>query len=133
MATIVQRREPAETMSTRELIGDILGKASLLVQKGAELARAEIRADLESYLAMVKGGAIAVVCVLMGVNALLMALVLGLAVWIPAWLAALIIAAVLLVFGAVIGYISWRRRVMPLAVTLKTLKEGVQWTQERLA
>jgi hypothetical protein len=133
MATIGQRREVAEVLSTRELIGDILGKASLLVRKEAELARAEIRADLEAYRAMVKVAAIAAACVLMGLNALFMAVVLGLAVWIPGWLAALIIAAVLLVLGAVMGAISWRRRVMPLAVTLKTLKEGVQWTQERLA
>ncbi|MGH7309634.1 MAG: phage holin family protein [Candidatus Rokuibacteriota bacterium] len=133
MATIVQRREPMQVLSTRELIGDIMGKAGLLVRKEAELARAEIRADLESYLATVKGFAIALVCALTGLSALVVALVLGLAVWIPGWSAALIIAAVLLALGALIGYLSWRRLIMPLAVTRRTLKEGMQWTTERLA
>jgi hypothetical protein len=133
MATIAQRREPMQALSTRELIADIMGKTSLLVRKEAELARAEIRADLESYLATVKGFAIALVCLLLGLNALLVALVLGLAGGIPGWAVALIIGAVLLVLGALIGYLSWKRLVMPLAVTRKTLKEGVQWTTERLA
>ena len=133
MATALRRGEPVEALSTRELIGEILGKASLLIKKEAELAKAEIKADLKSELAVVKGFAIALVCALMGLNTLLVALVLGLALWIPGWLAALITALVMLALGAVIGYISWTRRVMPLAVTRKTLKEDMQWAKERLA
>lgn len=133
MATTVLRGESVEALSTRELIGEIMGKASLLLRKEAELAKAEIKADLKSELAMVKGFAIALVCALLGVNALLVALVFGLAVWIPGWLAALITAGVMLALGAVIGYIGWTRRVMPLTVTRKTLKEDVQWAKERLA
>jgi Putative Actinobacterial Holin-X, holin superfamily III len=132
MATTV-RAEPVQAMSTRELIAEILGKASRLIKTEAELAKTEIKADLQSQLAMVKGLAIAMVCGLLALNMLLVALVLGLAPWIPGWLAALIIAGVLLALGAVIGYVGWTRRVIPLAVTRKTLKEGVQWAKERLA
>lgn len=133
MATTVDRAEPVQAMSTRELIGEILGKASLLIKTEAELAKAEIKADLQSQLAMVKGLAVAMVCGLLALNMLLVALVLGLATWIPGWLAALIIAGVLLALGAVIGYVGWTRRAIPLAVTRKTLREGVQWAKERLA
>ncbi len=133
MATRIPRGEPVQELSIRELIGAILGKASLLIKTETELAKAEIKADLQSQLAMVKGFAIAAVCGLLGLNMLLVALVLGLAVWIPAWMAALITAAVLLVLGAIIGYVGWTRLVTPLAVTRKTLKEDVQWAKERLA
>ena len=133
MATALRRGEPVEALSTRELIGEILGKASLLIKKEAELAKTEIKADLKSGLAMVKGFAIALVCALMGLNTLLVALVFGLAIWIPGWLAALIVAGVMLALGAIIGYIAWTRRVMPLRVTRRTLKEDVQWAKERLA
>jgi uncharacterized membrane protein YqjE len=133
MATRIQRGEPVQDLSTRDLIGSFLGKATLLIKTEAELAKAEIKADLQSHLAMVKNFAIALVCGLLALNMLLVALVFGLTVWMPGWLAALITAAVLLVLGAVIGYIGWSRRVTPLAVTRKTLKEDVQWAKERLA
>lgn len=132
METTLRRGDPVETLSTRDLIGEIMGKASLLFKKEAELAKAEIKADLRSELAVVKGFAIALVCALMGLNALLVALVFGLTVWIPGWLAALIIAGVGLALGALIGYASWARRVTPLTVTRKTLKEDVQWAKDRL-
>jgi Putative Actinobacterial Holin-X, holin superfamily III len=133
MATTVPRAEPVQAMSTRELIAEILGKASLLIKTEAELAKAEIKADLQSQLAVVKGLAVALVCGLLALNMLLVALVLGLTTWIAGWLAALLTAGVLLALGAVIGYIGWTRRVIPLAVTRKTLKEDVQWAKERLA
>lgn len=133
MAMTVRRREPVQALTTRELIGAIMGKASLLIKTEAELARAELKADLKSELAVAKGLAIALVCAVMGLNTLLVAVVLGLAVWMPAWLAAVITAAVMLALGAVIGYVSWTRRVMPLAVTRKTLREDVRWVKERLA
>jgi hypothetical protein len=133
MATSMLRDEPVEALSTRELIGEIMGKGSLLLRKEAELAKAEIAADLKSHLAMVKGLAAAAVCGLLGANALVVALVFGLTAWMPGWLAALIVAGVLLALAALIGYIGWRRRVIPLTVTRKTLKEDVQWAKQQLA
>lgn len=133
MATSMLRDEPVEALSTRELIGEIMGKGTLLLRKEAELAKAEIRADLKSHLAMAKGLAVAALFGLLGLNALVVALVFGLTAWMPGWLAALIIAGVLLVLAALIGYIGWRRRVIPLTVTRKTLKEDVQWAKQQLA
>ena len=125
--------EPVESLSTRELIGEIVGKGTLLLKKEAELAKTEITADLRSHLAMIKGLAVAGVCALMGVNALLVALVFGLTAWMPGWVAGLIVAGVMLALAAVIGYVGWTRRVMPLTVTRKTLKEDVRWAKEQLA
>lgn len=132
MATSMLHDEPVAALSTRELIGEIMGRGTLLLRKEAELARAEIAADLKSHLAMAKGLAIAAVCGLLGLNALVMALVFGLTAWIPGWLAALVVAGVLLVLAALIGYIGWSRRVMPLTVTRKMLKEDVRWAKQQL-
>jgi hypothetical protein len=136
MATVTRNGEfkRAQALSTRELIGEITGKAAALARKEAELARAEIRADLRSELAMAKGFGVALVAGLTALNMLLMALVFGLATRMPGWLAALIVGGVLLVIGAIVGYVSWTRRVTtPLALTRKTLKEDLQWAKERLA
>jgi hypothetical protein len=52
----------------------------------------------------------------------------------PGWLAALIVGGILLAIGAIVGYVSWTRRVTtPLALTRKTLKEDLRWAKERLA
>jgi hypothetical protein len=136
MATVTRNGEfkRPQALSTRELIGEITGKAALLARKEAELARAEIRADLRSELAMAKGFGVALVAGLTALNMLLMALVFGLATRMPGWLAALIVGGVLLAIGAIVGYVSWTRRVTtPLALTRKTLKEDLQWAKERLA
>lgn len=122
------------SLSVGELIRGITDKSTLLLKMEAELARAEIKADLKSELTMAKGLAVAAVAALMGLNLLLVALVLALATRMPGWLAAVGVAVVMLLIGAVVGYFGWRRRVTsPLALTRKTLKEDVQWAKERLA
>ncbi len=127
--------DPAtQSLSTRQLLAQLVETVSLLVTKEVELARAEIRADLKAELSMVTllvaGGVVAV----FGVNMLLVAVVFALAVWLPGWLAALAVAALLLVIGGVLALVGWQQRVsVPLAVTRKVVKEDVQWAKERLA
>ena len=124
----------ARTLSTRELIGEITEKVTLLARKEVELAKTEIKADLEAELSTAKGLGVAALGVVLGLNMLLVALVLALATYMPAWLAALLLGSALLVIGGIVGYVSWTRRVTkPLAVTRKTLKEDMQWAKERLA
>ena len=121
-------------LSTRELIVEITEKVTLLARKEVELAKTEIKADLEAELSTAKGLGVAALGVVLGLNMLLVALVLALATYIPAWLAALLLGGALLLIGGIVGYVSWTRRVTkPLAVTRKTLKEDVQWAKERLA
>jgi hypothetical protein len=129
-----QREANARELSNRALLGEITGKASLLARKEIELAKAEIRADLQSQLGTVKAFGVAAVAALLGVNLLLVAGVLALGLKIAAWLAALIVGGALLVIAAIVGYVGWKRMVTnPLALTRQTLKEDVQWMKERLA
>jgi Putative Actinobacterial Holin-X, holin superfamily III len=77
---------------------------------------------------------VAAIATLFGVNLLPVAVVFALATRLPGWMAALIVGGVLLVIGAVVGYIGWRRMVTtPLALTRQTLKEDVRWIKERVA
>ena len=130
-----QAIEPdSHQLSTRELLSRIFQTGSHLVTKEIELARAEVKADLEAELGMVKMLVAAAVGALLGVNLLLVAAVFALALWMPGWLAALALAAVVLVVSAIVGYVGWQRRVRtPLAVTRKTVTEDMQWVKERLA
>jgi hypothetical protein len=126
--------ESARTLSNRQLISEITAKASLLVRKKVDLAKAEIRADLQAQVGMAKAFGLAAIMALLGLNLLVVAVVLALATTMPGWAAALIIAGVVLAGSAVMGYIGWRRLVTnPLALTRQTLKEDMQWVKERLA
>jgi hypothetical protein len=136
MATVMRNDEftRAQSLSLRELVGEITGKATLLARKEAELAKTEIRADIRSELAMIKGFAVALVIGLTALNMFLVALVLALATQMPGWQAALIVGGALALMAGIVGYASWNRRVTtPLALTRKTLKEDLQWAKERLA
>jgi hypothetical protein len=124
----------ARHLSNSALIGEITGKASLLARKEIELAKAEIRADLNAQLGMVKALGIAAVAALLALNLLLVAGVLALGAVIADWLAALLVGGGLLLIAAVMGYVGWRRMVTnPLARTRQNLKEDVRWVKERLA
>jgi hypothetical protein len=60
--------------------------------------------------------------------------VLALSSRMPAWLAGLAVSGVLLLGGAIIGLISWRRRIRePLPRSREALKNDVNWVKERLA
>lgn len=126
--------DAVRVLSNRELIAEITTKVAQLARTELELAKAEIRADVQAALTTVKALALAALAVLLAVNMLLVAGVLGLATSMPGWLAALIVGVALLAGGAVAGYIGWRRLVTsPLAVTRQTLKEDVRWVKQRLA
>jgi hypothetical protein len=124
----------AQTLSTRALLGQITDKATQLVRKEVELAKTEIKADLASQLAMVKGLAVAALAVLLGLNLLLVAGVMAVAPYVSPWLGALILGGALVLIGGIMGYASWTRRLSnPLPLTRKTLREDVQWAKEQLA
>ncbi len=122
-------------LSTRDLVTELAQKASLLARKEVQLAKSELRADLETELSMASGLGIAGVCALLAVAMLLLALVLGLTqagVW-SGWLGALIVAAVVLVIGTMAGLVGWARRVRtPLAATRRTLQDDLRFAKEKL-
>jgi uncharacterized membrane protein YqjE len=130
----VDSAQNGRDLSTRELLGRILQTGSRLVSTQIELARAEVKADIQTEIRMAKLLAGAAIGGLLGLNLLLVAAAFALAHWMPAWLAALALGAVVLVISAVVGYIGWQRRVTrPLEVTRKTVTEDVQWVKERLS
>ena len=124
---------PARSLSMLELLRQLLQTTSLLVKKEVELARTELKADLQAQLVMGKRLAIAAVLALLGINLLLVAVVFALAHVMPGWLAALALGVLLLVVGGAIGLVAWRGRVSaPLAATRKHLKEDLEWAKEHL-
>ncbi len=123
-----------EGLSNRELVGHITESAVLLAKKEIELARTEIKKDLQAELGMVKGLGVAGVCALLTATMLLVTLALGLGNFMAEWLAALLVSATVLTVGTVAGIIGWGKRVRnPLEATRRTLKEDAQWAKERLA
>jgi Putative Actinobacterial Holin-X, holin superfamily III len=126
-------REP-RSLSTVELVSRLVKAGSLLVAKEVELARAEIKADLQAELGVLKLLIAAAVAAVLGMNLLLVSAVFALTRWMPGWLAALALAGVVLAIAVGLGLIGWARRVSsPLAVTRKTVKEDMEWAKERLA
>jgi len=124
---------PLRSLPTLELVRQILRTGSLLVEKEVELARAELKADLQAELLMAKRFAVAAVLALLGINLLLVAVAFALAHVMPAWLAALALGGLLLAVGGAIGLTAWRGRVSaPLAATRKHLKEDLEWAKEHL-
>ena len=124
---------PLRTLSTLELVRQIVQTGSLLVQKEVELARAELKADLQAHVLMAKRLAIAALLALLGINLLLVAVVFALAHVMPGWLAALALGVLLLAVGGAIGLAAWRGRVSaPLAATRKHVKEDLEWAKEHL-
>jgi hypothetical protein len=115
-------------------VSRLVKAGSLLIAKEVELARAEIKADLQAELGMLKLLIAAAVAAVLGINLLLVSAVLALTRWMPGWMAALALGGVILAIAVGLGLIGWARRVSsPLALTRKTVKEDMQWAKERLA
>lgn len=122
-----------DSVPTGTLLSTATRELGELTRKEIELAKAELRKDLKTELAMLKSLAIAAVAALCFVNMLFVAAVFFLAGYLPAWAAALAVAGFLLLLAAGFGYAGWRKRVKPLESTRKTLKENWQWAKSRIA
>jgi hypothetical protein len=132
--SIGRNEEGARHLSNRALVGEIADRATLLAKKDFELAKAEIRADLKSELAMAKALGAAAVAALMGLQLMLVAVVLALGSVMPGWLAAVILGGAMLAFSGIMAYVGWRKHVAnPLPLTRQTLKQQMQWLKERVA
>ena len=126
--------ESLRNASLGDLLSGITDRVKLLATKEVALAKAEIRSDVKSEIAMAKSLGFAAVCALLGFNMLLVAAAFALATMVPGWAAALIVAAPFIVVGIAMGAIGWTRRVTkPLEATRASLKEDLEWTRNRLA
>ena len=119
-----------QSASTKELIREVGEQMVMLARKEVELAKAEMKRDLDTEIEMAKAMGVAGVCGILGLNMLLVAIVFALSPMIYGWLLALVDAIVLLAIGIVFGLVGWARRVKsPLDTTRQTLKEDVQWVK----
>jgi hypothetical protein len=126
-------RLPAQ-LSTAELVKTTLAELGELAKTHVALARAEIRADMKSELATVKGLAIGGLAALTALNLLLVTGILALARVMPAWGAGLAVTGGVLLVAAIVAGIGWSRRVRePIHRTRHELKEDVRWTKEQMA
>lgn len=129
-------RDPLRAMRTKELVTELASKGRLLARKEIELAKAEIKSDLQREIRMAGGLGVAGLCALFTVQLLLVAVVLALmeSGLLPGWAAALVVAAVVLAVGTAAGLWGWARRVrQPLDTTRRSLKEDVRWAKEQIA
>lgn len=129
-------RSGLRELPTRDLVTEVARKASALVRKEVELAKAEVRADLRTEIKMASGLGVAGLCAIFTVQLLLTAVVLALmeAGVLPGWAAALVVAAVVLALGTAVGLWGWARRVRkPLDTTRRSLQEDVRWAKEQIA
>jgi hypothetical protein len=113
------------------LFGQLFDEMNELVRKEVDLARAEIRSNVEDGVRMVKWFSIAGLCAGSAMTLLLIALVFALAEKVPGWAAALILAGILLAVGLIASLIAWRGRIRTvLAATQRSLKGNMQWKHE---
>jgi uncharacterized membrane protein YqjE len=128
--------DPLREMRTRDIVGELARKVTLLARKEVELAKAEVRADLRREVRTASGLGVAGLCAIFTVQLLLVAIVLALmeSGTLPGWAAALVVGAVVLAIGTIAGAWSWTRRVRkPLRTTRRSLREDVRWAKEQIA
>jgi uncharacterized membrane protein YqjE len=119
-------------LSTPALIQQLRDDARDLFKLEVELARAEAKADLNSEVDLAKGAGIAAVCLILGLNMLIVSAVFA---WAPeyAWLAALIVGIVLLIVAGIAAAVGWARaHKQPLNTTRATLKEDLEWAKQQI-
>jgi uncharacterized membrane protein YqjE len=127
-------RQKLETESTPALIKAALKDVTELAKTHVELARAEVRADLKSELAAVKGLGIGALAALVGVTLFLVTGILALALVMPAWAAGLVVSGAVLIFAAVMAAVGWKKRVRePIHRTRHEVMEDRRWLKERTA
>ena len=130
------RRAPDEatSLSTTELVKEVVREVGQLAKTQVALAAAEARADLRTGLGAAEALGVAAVAGLATVNLLLATAVMALARWLPAWAAGLIVSGAVALVGLVAGLLGWSKRVRrPLSRTRRALEEDARWTKERTA
>jgi uncharacterized membrane protein YqjE len=125
---------PAETLTTTELLKEIMQQSQRLLTAQVELAKSELRADLSREGSMVAGLGLAAVAVVTAINLLLVTAILALSAVLPPWRAGLCVTGAVLLIAAISGAVGWGRRVKhPLTRTRHELDQDVKFAKERAA
>ena len=125
---------PVASLSTGELIKEVMTEVGQLARTHIELAVNEARADLRAEAGAAERLTVAALAALATVNLLLVTAVMALALVMPAWTAGLLVSGVAGLVALIAGLLGWRKRVQkPMNRTRRELKEDVKWTKERMA
>ncbi|HEX4406539.1 MAG TPA: phage holin family protein [Polyangia bacterium] len=121
------------TLSTPELLEEIVRQSKHLVTAQIDLAKAELRADLSREQSMIAGLSVAALAGLLAIALLLVTGILGLAMVLPAWLAGLCVSGAVIIVAVIAGAMGWGKRVQrPLARTRHELEQDVKFAKERV-
>ncbi len=129
------RRGRDEARALGEEFAAIAEDMRQLARMEVELAKAEVREQIQLATRAAIYGGIAAVLALMTLGFLLLALRDLLDLWMPAWAASLITAGVALVIAAIVGWLAYNRVKQITVVPKKTMssvKEDVQWAKDQL-
>ncbi|MGE5597222.1 MAG: phage holin family protein [Hyphomicrobiales bacterium] len=129
------RRSRDEARSIGEEFAGIADDMRELARSEVELAKAEMREQMQLATRAAIYGAIAAVIALVTLTFLFLTLRAVLDVWMPEWLATLITAGVALVLTAIAGWLAYAR-IKQLTVvpkkTVSSVKEDVRWARDQL-
>jgi hypothetical protein len=131
---VLHASDPA-TLSSKELVQELISDAQLLLQRQVALTRLEARKQIKEELRMAglvsAGGLVCYAASIVGLVAA--ALAIGEALG-HLWLGALIVSGVLLVLAALVAAIGWSLRVRePLPRSKTELKREIAWARHQAA
>jgi hypothetical protein len=134
MASTPLGERPVASLSTGELIKEVMTEVGQLARTHIDLAVNEARADLRAEAGAAQRLTVAALAALATANLLLVTAVMALALVMPGWAAGLIVTGVAGLVAVIAGLLGWRKRVQkPMDRTRRELKEDVKWTKERMA
>lgn len=133
MSDMMVASNGAATRSTRELIREIVGDIQEIIRSEVRLAKAEVK---EEGAQAGSAGAMFGAAGVLGLFGLALLEGMGVVLWamlMPLWIAFLVMSVISILAGAVFyaaGLERWRK-VHPLPKTVTSLKEDVEWAQNR--
>jgi len=129
------RRGRDEARALGEEFAGIADDMRRLARMEVELAKAEMREQIQLVTRVAIYGAIAAVLALLMLGFLFLTLRDLFDLWMPTWTASLITTAVALVLAAIVGWVAYRRAKQISVVPQKTMssvKEDVRWAKDQL-
>jgi hypothetical protein len=126
-------REEMKSLSTPELVGQILERTQVLLKEQIALGRAEARQELRAEARALGALGIAAFCGFLCLLLLVTFAVAAFATLMPTWAAALLVCGILAIVGGVFAAYGYRRRVtQALPLTRETAKEDLQWAKGKM-
>lgn len=129
------RRGRDEARSIGEEFAAIAEDLRNLARSEVELARAEMREQIQLAIRVAIWGAVAAVVALITLGLVFLTIRDVLDIWLATWAATLITTGIALLLAAIAGFIAYRRVKQMTVVPKKTMssvKEDVQWARDQV-